>query len=128
MAGNKAKQFLAVLNIIFQNFFFGKYTLQHTDSRFAKRRNTSETPKFTFTETLKVVETPYWKTLNNVIFFFLTLHFRLAPPSPPLPQSYGDNRKASLGHEKKTLLGGGFTWASGNHVSRSTGTCQENHT
>lgn len=50
------KQREANLKSIFQNFFFlGKYTSQPTNSRFVKTKNLSETPKFTFTETLITV-------------------------------------------------------------------------
>lgn len=42
--------------INFSDFFFlGKYTSQPTNSRLAKTKNLSETPKFTFTETLITV-------------------------------------------------------------------------
>lgn len=50
------KQREANLKSIFQNFFFlRKYTSQPTNSRLAKTKNLSETPKFTFTETLITV-------------------------------------------------------------------------
>ena len=54
MAGNKEiNVILAVLKLIFQNYFFGKiYPTAHR-FKICKNKKLSETPKFTFTETLK---------------------------------------------------------------------------
>ena len=72
MVGHKEKRFLDVFKLTFGNsriFFLGKlYTSRPTDSRFAKTRNLSETPKFTFTETLT---TPITKILDLELFAFV---------------------------------------------------------
>ena len=55
--------------MIFHLFFLvsGKYTLQPTNSRFAKTKKLSETPKFTFTETLKVFFSLYDREPSAII-------------------------------------------------------------